>query len=349
MASERIKKAAGTFLDLTRRIRRRPISRICEILQLLSRPYGAIVREFQLPCYILGCTISSLSRRIDELRGLNVTTILIEEAAKILETEMLPVLLLHPQRFIMIGDPGQLAPVVACETVQLLGRFTTSLFQRIQRLGAGSILLNKQGRARREIADLYRNRYPERIEDLKSVSKLPEIPMIDRPVQWVDVVCNEESRPMTNPVEAEFVVEFLRRAQLTQKLNLSAISVITPYAAQKNFLSEVIERAHVMPRDVCTVDEFQGLQNLVILVSLVSRSPSLWLRDHRRITVLVSRARCALIIFGNKAGFMAVPEWKPVIDAIHLSNENRGLLYDKKRFSRITDFRRENDALVEKK
>jgi superfamily I DNA and/or RNA helicase len=150
---------------------------------------------------------------------------------------------------------------------------------------------------------------------------------------------------MTNHAEGEFVVEFLRRAKLTNRMDLNDVSVLTPYAAQKGYLLDVIRAKNVMPRDVCTVDEFQGLQNLVIVVSLVSKSPSLWLRDQRRITVLVSRARCSLIIFGNLQGFMGTPEWRPIVAAIHASNENKALIYDRKRFPKPADLKRENDAL----
>jgi intron-binding protein aquarius len=317
---------------------------ICDRCETLARPYSEIREGFLRDSFVLGSTITSLCRRIDELIDLNVSTVIVEEAAKILETEMISFLLLHPSRLILIGDQAQLRPLVLCDDVRLLGRFSQSLFERLQRLGVRTIMLNKQGRARPEIAELYRDRYPEQLRDLKVVSQIPDIPFIDRVIQWVD--CHGRGvRPETNDEEAGFVYEFLRRAKLTGRLDLKLVSVITPYNAQKRLICELCQKDDLLPRDVCTIDEFQGKQNLVILISLVSRTPSLFMRDQRRITVLVSRARSRLVIFGNLPGFREVPEWKAVIDAISKSNKLNKFCFDRKCYSRVSDMVRDNDEL----
>jgi superfamily I DNA and/or RNA helicase len=206
-------------------------------------------------------------------------------------------------------------------------------------------MLNKQGRARPEIADLYRDRYPEPLQDLKVVSQIPDIPFIDRVIQWVD--CHGgASKPEENVEEAHFICEFLRRAHLTGRLDLKLVSVLTPYNAQKGLIYTQCERSTLLPRDVCTVDEFQGKQNLVILISLVSRTPSLFMRNPHRITVLVSRARSRLVIFGNLPGFREAPEWNPIIDAISKSNRLNKFCFDGKCYTKADELKRDNNALA---
>jgi len=75
-------------------------------------------------------------------------------------------------------------------------------------------------------------------------------------------ICQEES----------FVIRRMCQHLLNEKsYNLSSndISVLTPYRAQRNHLQLVLNDMQL--KHVATVDEFQGLQNKVIIVSLVHR------------------------------------------------------------------------------
>ena len=71
----------------------------------------------------------------------------------------------------------------------------------------------------------------------------------------------------------------------------SDISVLTPYRKQKaqlrQMFNEISKTTGIQPRDICTTDEFQGLQNRIIIISLVASGnmPSLHMRDAGRITV----------------------------------------------------------------
>jgi intron-binding protein aquarius len=56
---------------------------------------------------------------------------------------------------VLIGDHHQLPPVVQHPAFQKFAHLDQSMFARFVRLGVPCIQLNKQGRARSEIADLY--------------------------------------------------------------------------------------------------------------------------------------------------------------------------------------------------
>ena len=91
-----------------------------------------------------------------------------EEAAQMLEIETLIPMLLQDvdplygsrlKRVVLLGDHHQLPPVVKHAALQKFSRLDQSLFTRFIRLGVPAIQLDKQGRARPEIAALYSWRY----------------------------------------------------------------------------------------------------------------------------------------------------------------------------------------------
>ena len=47
-------------------------------------------------------------------------------------------------------------------------------------------------------------------------------------------------------------------------------TVLTPYRKQRTLLRKRCDEAHSVPRDIDTTDAFQGLENRIVIVSLVS-------------------------------------------------------------------------------
>jgi hypothetical protein len=115
-----------------------------------------------------------------------------------------------------------------------------------------------------------------------------------------------------NRFEAEVcarVVQSLFEAAMPAPLNLAVISF---YRAQVGVLRDLLRaepavRAQLdLSRDVNTVDQFQGSERDVVIVSLVRSGPKLtgeFARDFRRINVACSRARKLLIIVGSVPTF----------------------------------------------
>jgi len=287
---------------------------------------------------VIGATISGASFKLFELQKYNTSTIIIEESAKIVETEMLQFLLLHPTRIIMIGDHAQIAPIIKCDDVRYYGRFGVSFFERMIRCGVQTIQLTSQGRAKSDIADLYRSRYSIPLTDLPCVNKLPDAPPLDVPIQWVNVVCTNMIGKMRNQLEAEMIANLIILMK-SNGYDSQKISVLTPYNNQKAFLSSYFKERSIYPRDVSTIDEFQGLQNYLILVSLVSPKPSIWLRDTKRITVLSSRSRSAIIFFGNMDGFNQAEEWSCIISTIDKKKKAGYLYANGKQYSDLSCFK----------
>lgn len=101
-------------------------------------------------------------------------TLIVEEAAQILDIETIITMLLQRtpalKRVILLGDHRQLAPIVQNRVVAVRGNLQQSLFSRFIRLGVPYVQLDLQGRCRKSIADTFRWRYSPPLGDLPIVS-----------------------------------------------------------------------------------------------------------------------------------------------------------------------------------
>lgn len=121
--------------------------------------------------------------------------------------------------------------------------------------------------------------------------------------------------------EAEYVVALFQYMVLIG-YSPDRISIITTYNGQKGLISDVISQRcgagtpleGMMPRAISTVDQYQGQQNDIILLSLVRTKTVGHLRDIRRLIVAVSRARLGLYIFCRKELFANCHELKTSLD-----------------------------------
>lgn len=89
----------------------------------------------------------------------------------------------------------------------------------------------------------------------------------------------------------EFIVDYL----LKNKLDKKSIGVITPYAAQVNYLQRIFD----FNIDVATVDSFQGSEKDIIIISFVRSNEDNevgFLADKKRINVALTRAKYMLIM-----------------------------------------------------
>lgn len=103
--------------------------------------------------------------------------------------------------------------------------------------------------------------------------------------------------------EAEYIVALFQYMVLIG-YNPERISILTTYNGQKELLSDILRQrcgpgtplAGVSPKAISTVDQYQGQQNDIILLSLVRTKTVGHLRDIRRLVVAVSRARLGLYV-----------------------------------------------------
>ncbi|KAJ9068376.1 hypothetical protein DSO57_1029333 [Entomophthora muscae] len=276
------------------------------------------------------CTHAALKRRELIELGFRYDNVVLEEAAQILEIETFIPLVLQNQskgentelkRVVLIGDHLQLPPVVKNMGFQAYGNMEQSMFSRLIRLGVPAVHLDKQGRARPQLADLYRWRY-QGLGDLGG-NQLHALanPGFAHPFQFINLP-STETEPVPyfyqNLVEAEYVVAMYQYMRLIGYPSQS-ISILTTYNGQVALIKDVLAVRCAnnpllgLPGQVSTVDKYQGEQNDYILLSLVRTKTVGHLRDVRRLTVALSRARLGLYVVGQRELFEQCPELQPAL------------------------------------
>jgi superfamily I DNA and/or RNA helicase len=97
-------------------------------------------------------------------------------------------------------------------------------------------------------------------------------------------------------------------------------------------VKEIVERLsnNQIPKgvEVRTVDGFQGREKNVILISLVRSNDENeigFLVNEQRMNVLLTRAKCAMIVFGNKRTLISNHLWKHWIESVPNVNSTQFL------------------------
>ncbi|KAI0168458.1 intron-binding protein aquarius [Pestalotiopsis sp. NC0098] len=290
---------------------------------------------------IIAMTSTHAAMRRGEIAslGFHYDNVVMEEAAQITEIEnFIPLAMQKPkdgttalQRVVLCGDHYQNSPVVQNFAFRHFANLEQSLFSRLIRLGIPAITLDQQGRARPSIAALYQWRYPK-LGNLPHVESLTEFQTANAgfkyDYQFINVPeykgCGEmEPTPhfIQNLGEAEYAVAIFQYMRLLG-YPAEKISILTTYAGQRALVKDVLGHRCAknpifgLPKIVTTVDKYQGEQNDYIILSLTRTSRVGYLRDIRRLTVALSRARLGLYILGRRDVFEACYELKPAFELL---------------------------------
>ena len=298
---------------------------------------------------IIAMTSTHAAMRRQEIAslGFHYDNVVMEEAAQITEIEnFIPLAMQNPrdgkiplQRVVLCGDHLQNSPIIQNLAFRQYANLEQSLFLRLVRLGVPTVTLDQQGRARHSIASLYKWRYPH-LTDLPIIHTLPEFQTANAGFKYEyqfinvpDYKGRGESEPtphfIQNLGEAEYAVALYQYMRLLG-YPASSITILTPYAGQRALIKDVLSHRCTRnplfgpPRAVATVDKYQGEQNDYIILSLVRTSRVGYLRDIRRMTVALSRARLGLYILGRREVFESCYELRQAFELLLSPSEGRG-------------------------
>ncbi|GAP89209.1 putative intron-binding protein aquarius [Rosellinia necatrix] len=290
---------------------------------------------------IIAMTSTHAAMRRSEIAslGFHYDNVVMEEAAQITEIEnFIPLAMQKPkdgqmalQRVVLCGDHYQNSPVIQSLAFRHYANLEQSLFSRLVRLGIPVVTLDQQGRARPSIAALYRWRYSN-LGNLPHVESLKEFQTANAGFKYdyqfinvLDYKGRGEVEPtphfIQNLGEAEYTVALYQYMRLLG-YPASKISILTTYAGQRALVKDILaircenEAIFGMPKMVTTVDKYQGDQNDYIILSLTRTSRVGYLRDIRRLTVALSRARLGLYVVGRREVFEACYELRPAFDLL---------------------------------
>ncbi|KAJ2942811.1 hypothetical protein O0L34_g14997 [Tuta absoluta] len=277
---------------------------------------------------VVGVTCLGAAHPLLRRRGFDVCVV--DEATQLPQcTALRP--LLAADRFVLVGDPDQLPPVVRSRAARRLG-MEESLFHRLMTEDATSTL-QLQYRMNQPLVDIANKvAYSGKLKcadarvaearldiDEKKVMELPAwlqsacSPSPEHAALFLDVTSTEtptDGRHCTN-VEEACVLMAIVEAMIQGGVKPSDIGVIAAYREQVCLL-----RRALLPRAVecSTVDQFQGRDKPLILYSCTKRGDAQVkegeiLNDQRRLAVSVTRAKHKLIIVGNA---LALQRYKPL-------------------------------------
>ncbi|RHZ53052.1 hypothetical protein CDV55_103786 [Aspergillus turcosus] len=242
--------------------------------------------------------------------------------------------------------------------VSLFERLVES--QSAMGLGLPFSTLETQRRMHPSIAQLIRDTLYPQIEDAESVSSYPQVVGMRRRLFWLDHRMPEADAANTgllatshwNEYEIQMTIAVVNHLVSQGKYQSGEIAVLTPYLGQLHRLRQLFSQYFTVTlgeRDadqletagfevcetaktaratllqtlrVATIDNFQGEEAKVVVISLVrsnSQNRCGFLRTPNRINVLLSRAQHGMYIIGNSETSSHVPMWAQVIDILRQS------------------------------
>ena len=253
---------------------------------------------------VLGMTTSGAARNRSLLQELQPKIIVVEEAAEVFESHVITTLNGHCEHLILIGDHKQLRPKPNVYELAQKYNLKVSLFERMFNNGLPCETLEFQHRMRPMISRLLRPIYPA-LRNHPKVLDYDQVMGVSTNMFFIEHNEEEqhdgETRSHQNPHEASFVAR-LCRYLLLQGYAPDKITVLTTYSGQLFELRARMPKTEFAGVRVCVVDNYQGEENDIVLLSLVRSNDNDnmgFLTEDNRVCVALSRARVGFYVIGN--------------------------------------------------
>lgn len=288
-----------------------------------------------------------------EREGLKFTHTFIDEAAQAMEPECLLPIMLSAQNTgctVIAGDPYQLGPVIRGKNIGENG-LSVTLMERLCAMAPYQKHENFRefGFYDPRIITMFVESHRccmELIEvnsELFYESQLICHPTLDQPllkklslefpIQFVHIAGEDEqedgSPSWFNESEARVCIDKLRWLY-SFGLKSDEIGIITPYKGQISKIKSLLQTDEITPCKVATIEEFQGGERRVIILSMVRSSITNmdydkkfglgFIFNDKRFNVATSRAQSLLIAIGDSRILRKDPIWKFFIENARMRN-----------------------------
>ncbi|XP_033114470.1 NFX1-type zinc finger-containing protein 1-like [Anneissia japonica] len=275
---------------------------------------------------VIGMTTTGAARCRNMIKNIKPKIVIVEEAAEVLEAHIVSSLTEGCEHLILIGDHQQLRPNPTVYDLAKRYNLEISLFERMVKNGMHCERLNTQHRMRPEISSLMKNHFYKGLQDAPIVHSYEKVKGVASNMLFIDHDHKEASVKDTlsksNVYEAEFLVS-LCKYMIQQGYNPSEITILTTYTGQllhfkKNMKSEFFKGVRV-----CSVDNFQGEENEIILLSLVRSNDEGrigFLKEKNRMCVALSRAKKGLFCIGNMKLLTRDDHWRKIVTELRQKN-----------------------------
>ena len=288
---------------------------------------------------VIGMTTTCAAKYRSILKEIRPRIVIVEEAAEVLEAHIIASLTPGCQHLILIGDHQQLRPTPAVYDLAKRYKLDVSLFERMVNVGIQCETLNVQHRMRPEISALMKHIYDD-LENHESVEKYEDIKGMKKNMffishNYTEVSCYQ-SHSHVNEHEAKFLVALCRHL-MQQGYRADQITLLTTYTGQMYAIRDCLQEEDAIKEPlkpendssfrgvrVTTVDNFQGEENDIILLSLVRSNKDEkvgFIKIVNRACVALSRARKGFYCIGN-FGLLSKHSdiWKKIVTDLKASS-----------------------------
>ncbi|XP_063429947.1 NFX1-type zinc finger-containing protein 1-like [Mytilus trossulus] len=261
-------------------------------------------KEIMRRSSVIGLTTTCAARYQSVLKEIGPKIIVVEEAAEVLEAHVITTLRKHCEHLILIGDHQQLKPNPTVYKLARDYKLEISLFERLINNKLDYRCLALQHRMRPEISRVMRIIYPHLL-DHEFVKSYEPVKGVSKNAFFIEhtemELSDADIKSHSNIHEAEYIVA-LCTYLLLQGYKPAQITVLTLYSAQLFELKRRMPKSNFNGVHLTVVDNYQGEENDIILLSLVrsnARKNLGFLGIENRICVSLSRARKGLYVIGN--------------------------------------------------
>eukprot|EP00397_Hematodinium_sp_SG-2012_P002090 GEMP01002096.1.p1 GENE.GEMP01002096.1~~GEMP01002096.1.p1 ORF type:complete len:1380 (-),score=300.30 GEMP01002096.1:741-4880(-) len=281
---------------------------------------AADVGSFAKNCWLTACTCHSASDSFIQKQEFDV--VVIDEASQCTE----PVVwcpLMKAKRFVLIGDTHQLAPLVR-HPHSVVHKMNVSLMERLSNLYPHAVVeLTLQYRMNEDVqllpnilcyngklacaTEAVQRRQLKCVLSASSPLWVQHALSAERSVVFCDtnIAMRESENKASNPGEVSVVSELVSNL-IAGGVSPDDIAVLSPYRSQIACLRKALADKQC---EVLTVDQSQGRDKACVIVSLVRSNPDKnvgdLLEDWRRLNVLLTRAKCKLLLVGSMSTFLS--------------------------------------------
>ena len=256
---------------------------------------------------VVGMTTTGAAKHNHILKNLRPKVVIVEEAAEVMESHIITSLCPSVQQLVLIGDHKQLKPKPAYYPLETGYNFNISLFERLIKNDMPHTTLTTQHRMRPEIARIVGNHIYEQLDDADSVKDYDNIKGVKKNLFFIEHNEREngdasgDSWSHANTFEARYVTN-LTSYLFKQGYRPDQITVLTMYRGQLIEIKQNMKKKEFGGVRVAAVDDFQGEENDIIILSLVrsNRQNRIgFLKIENRVCVALSRAKMGMYVIGD--------------------------------------------------
>ena len=284
---------------------------------------------------VIGLTTTAAARDNAMLSRVEAKIMIVEEAAEILEPQLIASLTEKTEHLILIGDHKQLRPKTNDYNIGRRYKLEVSMFERLIQNGLPHETLTLQHRMRPQISRLVsKHIYEGKLQDHDATKDRENVAGIKHNVFFINHKIDEADEDLdlsshASSHEATFLTALCKYLLQQGQYRPEQITVITPYVGQWYELNSQFKEKKISNVRITTVDNYQGEENEIILLSLVrsnQKKKAGFVVEENRVCVALSRAKCGLYCIGNFDFLQQCSKlWSALVDDVR----SDGLLGDK--------------------